>query len=600
MRVLLITDTERVLRVFEAMETKGLLQLRTVATLAQGEQEISASAPEVTFIQGRISGVCAEIELRHLRKVLPKGAKAVLLAGEAIDQAQAKKDGRPCIELSLEDEDLEEAVIAALTGVRRPAPKKGSAGQDSPAKGRAKSKEASTVPPEPAEQAGDEDVAPSEEFITEPSPEVADGPEAEEPPFEVALRETGTTEAESFAEVMRRGTAKIEAAGGDRLEVEDRVDIGSRFSLPVGESATPLRAYLEPEVPLSLDDYLHGEPLADAMRRAEEKKRPSWLIPLVLAFILIPLVSFLAGKKKALAPTPVNLAATSASRQLKRPGKVLAPSSAKSPLSKTTTVPSPSQSSALSTALTAALSTVPVIAPGMTAPAVRPSPPPAAHPVAVAATKPEATPVAKTAPPQVAKPTPTPTPKPAVKPVAKPEVKPTPKPEVKPAVRPEAKPVAKAPVAKPEVKQAATPAAKAAPAAVATLQPNAPPVPPAAKGGVKTLPQFMTSAKLDAAYGKSHPGWQRYTDSTAEYKTFKEDNLYKAVQVVAQGKESVPIALFRKLLLEFGGINRFRVESTEKSGDYLLERGVGAGGVAVTIYRKKNDHRMKGVVLYYR
>jgi hypothetical protein len=117
---------------------------------------------------------------------------------------------------------------------------------------------------------------------------------------------------------------------------------------------------------------------------------------------------------------------------------------------------------------------------------------------------------------------------------------------------------------------------------------------------VKKLPSILNRAKLDAAYGESHPGWQRFTDSKAEYKMFKEGNVYKAVQVVALGKESVPVPLLRELLREFGGVSRFSVQSVVKNGEYLMERGVAEGGMAVTIYRKQGDSKMRGVVLYYR
>ena len=80
-KVLLITDTERVQRIFEALEAKGMLQLRTAATLTQADAEISESAPDFTFVQSHISGFSAEIALRHLKKALPKGAKTILLAG---------------------------------------------------------------------------------------------------------------------------------------------------------------------------------------------------------------------------------------------------------------------------------------------------------------------------------------------------------------------------------------------------------------------------------------------------------------------------------------------------------------------------------------
>lgn len=147
------------------------------------------------------------------------------------------------------------------------------------------------------------------------------------------------------------------------------------------------------------------------------------------------------------------------------------------------------------------------------------------------------------------------------------------------------------PVAIPAAKQAAFPVAAPAPAPIAK---------PAVKAGIKTVPPFTAGAKLDAAYGKKHPGWQRYVDSKAEYKLFKEADLYKALQVIARGKEPVSDQLFKRMLLEFSGGDSFQVESAVQKGDYLVERGVAKGGAALTVYRKSNDHKMKALVLYYR
>ena len=97
--ILLITDTERVKRVFESLDKSGILKLRTAATLIQGEQEIAASAPEFTFVQSRISGFSSEILLRHLKKIVPKGANPILLTGDADEMAQAHQRAVPFLDL---------------------------------------------------------------------------------------------------------------------------------------------------------------------------------------------------------------------------------------------------------------------------------------------------------------------------------------------------------------------------------------------------------------------------------------------------------------------------------------------------------------------
>lgn len=70
--------------------------------------------------------------------------------------------------------------------------------------------------------------------------------------------------------------------------------------------------------------------------------------------------------------------------------------------------------------------------------------------------------------------------------------------------------------------------------------------------------------------------------------------------MIALSGQNVPEEIFRKALSEFGGIDSYRVQSTEQKQHYLIEHCTGQGYVALTIYRKASDRRMKGFVLFYR
>lgn len=120
------------------------------------------------------------------------------------------------------------------------------------------------------------------------------------------------------------------------------------------------------------------------------------------------------------------------------------------------------------------------------------------------------------------------------------------------------------------------------------------------RAGLEILPTLLEGLRLDADYGKSNPGWTRYVGARAEYKLFREGNLYRALQVIALSGETIPDQLFQRVLLEFGGSPSYRVESTGKKGDYHLEHGTVNGDVGLTIYRRKSDLKIKGVVVYYR
>jgi hypothetical protein len=139
------------------------------------------------------------------------------------------------------------------------------------------------------------------------------------------------------------------------------------------------------------------------------------------------------------------------------------------------------------------------------------------------------------------------------------------------------------PAAKPEAKPAAKPEAK-----------------PAIKAGLKTLPAIVSGTRLDAAYGKTHPGWQRYVGARVEFKVFKEAGLYRALQVLARSGQPIPDQLFARILVDFGGVNSYQVKSTSEKGKYLVEQGVTKGDVALTIYRNKGGRGTKAFVIYYR
>ena len=320
-RVLLITDTERVQRIFEALEEKGVLQLQTASTLTRGESEMTASPADFTFVQGRISGFSGEILLRHLDKILPKGAQLVLLAGDAEDAAHAKKHGRRSLDLSLSDELLEQTAHALVTGAAIPAAATGEAPhavKTAPAKAKpATPTPAVTDKPEqdkepvqsgphadvPEQEAGKKvsrqpvaDKPVAEKPVAEAS--VADKPVAEEPsvPSPAQVAEQG--EAVPFEEMMQRASANVGPLKPGLLEVEDRVELGKDVSAP--EKASDAAAGGEDkevdQVPAGA--FLVGESLADAMLRAEKKKerRPYRIILPALFLISIPLFFYFAGR----------------------------------------------------------------------------------------------------------------------------------------------------------------------------------------------------------------------------------------------------------------------------------------------------------------
>lgn len=482
--VLLISDTERVQRIFQTLEGEGVLKLHTASTLPSGEAQITASPCDFTFVQSRISGFSGDILLRHLEKMLKKGAVLVLLAGDTEDAEQARKHGRQAVDLTLADDLLARTLLAVVTGA--PIPRQGAI--EAPA----------AIKPAAAKQEAEPSVAPSDTEEEEAEPSAA---------FAVSPSRAADLQASPFEEAMQLAAANVAPVKASLLEIEERVEIGKGGAGTGTAPASPLSPAGQPVRP---DDFYAGETLLEAMRRAEKKKsrRPYLLIVPALVLVAIPFISYTVGKR-----SPVNSEIAPAFKPAGKP------------------------------------SASPPSLPPKSAPA---APPALAEKSGKASGQPTPTPAA----PQTAIPAPPPA----------------------TAARPE--PTAPA-------------AQKAAPPPPAAAKPTA-------KRGAERLPPVLEGTKPDPHYGKTHPGWERYLGLRAEYKLFRENNLYKALQVVPIAGGTISEDLFRRILREFGGAEDYRVESSDKKGGYLVEQCSTKGNTALTIYRNHNDRKMKGFVVYYR
>lgn len=521
-RVLLIADTERVQRIFQSIAEQGSLQLQTASTLPLGELELTSSSPEFTFVQSRISGFSGDILLRHLDKMLPSGGKLVLLAGDSEDAAQAKRQGRTSLDLTMTDAFLERSVAALLAGIPLPEPPvrelpveetpvqepqttKPQASETAATAQRAvaRTKVGATAPDATAVAFGKEDAAQGEKGGEAPvfvplqpkawEPEVFDSkaPEPEVPVPEVAgeysqvPRAAGKSSASAFEEAMKQAEADIAPIDASMLEVEDHVEVGKKV---VGEASRQTRstAATADEAMVSGGGDYAGETVAEALRKAQQVKQgkrrsPYLFIVPVLLILAVPLVSYLAGKMSA---------------------------PPEEPAAKPASPPAPER--APQTAQTAPKATAPVQSPTPGA-----TPPPKASPVQPAPSAP-----------------------------AKPQVAP--------------------------------------------------------KKGIEKLPEMLEGTKIDAEYGRKNPGWVRYVGLRAEYKLFKENNLYRAIQVIPVAGGVLSDDLFKRVLRQFGTVDSYRVESSAPKDGYVIEQCSAPGNLALTIYRQKDSSKIKALVVYYR
>jgi hypothetical protein len=589
--ILLISDSENVKRVFESLEKKELLQLRTAATLIQADQEIAASAPEVTFVQSRISGFSGEIILRHLKKVLPAGARIILLAGDPDDLVQAQKHAMPCLDTALEDEALAGAITDLLPGdgdagkdaaTRRPAPADSAgspqgadhgaaavaAGKGGSHHAPAKPKKAAAKAAEPVPKAA-APAAKAAETVSKTAEQVR--PPAGKPQQESGLAAAGQAAAsvalpaEHGQPAKKSPRAKADASaavtgpGGDSRQVPPAP----------GKLPEPAPDIVKLSTDLPLPDAKAGaESFAEIMRRASGNIDPAGSASFMADELFEPRKMEVRGDL----PQPAPMQTAPAAAEV-LDGVPLAEAMLQAEQKK--------ERPLWLYALALALVCIPVFsylagrqaAPPEPALAPRAGAYQSRHPVnkagAPAPVRTAATAANQANPALTAPAAPAANPAPAAAPLA--AAKPLAPPAGKPAALPAAKPV-----------------------------PVNPPPQPAAKAGLKALPAVVAQARLDAAYGTTHPGWQRYLGSTMEYKLFREGELYRALQVFARGGESIPDRLFKKALFEFGGVDSYLVQSASEKEKYLVEQGEAKNGVALTLYRNKADRRMKAFVLYYR
>ncbi|HJV33546.1 hypothetical protein [Geomonas sp.] len=557
-RVLLITDIERVQRVFQALEDEGVLQLQIVSTLALSDEELAQYHPDHIFAQSRISGFSSDVALRNLRKGLPPETRIVLLPVDESDLAQARKQAKLFLSLGRDDaalaegvrrmlspeghaglhpsEAAEEAAPAVAVGAKQEAVKKGRAVKGAARRPRAKAGAAAERGEQPAKATA---TAGRRKPASEAAPPATPVVPEEQTPEPLAAPEAPVAGPETFAEAMQRAAAKQAqdlVAPGPAPEPSPSSDRSDR-----SDSAAP-EEIDEETLPVEAVPSAEPETLANGRLHAG-KSKPRWIVALLLALLFVPIAYF--------------------ATILLRQGKPH-----KSP---------------------------PAIAP---APATSPTPSRVAPPVSSSPSRPQTTPPL----PQPVQP---PRPKPA--PPAAVTVPPAanPVPQAKPAL-----PAAQAPAPSTPGRQATS---TSVPGTHAPLQPSAgrstpakvqsapaaPAAKPAVKAGLKALPPFMAGVSVDPAYGARHPGWQRYLGARGEYKIYREGDLYRALQIIALPGQSIPDDIYQRSLLEFGGIDSYRVQSSERKGSLLIEHGEAKGGIGVIVYRKLKDLSMKGLVIYY-
>lgn len=113
------------------------------------------------------------------------------------------------------------------------------------------------------------------------------------------------------------------------------------------------------------------------------------------------------------------------------------------------------------------------------------------------------------------------------------------------------------------------------------------------------LPAFIPEQGVDAAYGKAHPGWEKYVTDKLEFKVYREKDYIKALQVIDLSGGAITEAYFKDVLKEVVGNSNYAVATKAEKGNYLIEKGsISAGGRIIT-YRDKSNLHLKGFVVHF-
>jgi len=114
---------------------------------------------------------------------------------------------------------------------------------------------------------------------------------------------------------------------------------------------------------------------------------------------------------------------------------------------------------------------------------------------------------------------------------------------------------------------------------------------------LRSLPSFIPVQAPDTGYGKTHPGWERYLNPSAEFRVYRDKGAIRAIQVIDRGKGGIAPGLFESALTELAGSSSYLVETREGKGSYIIERGRLKNGAGVIVYRKEPGQKVKAFVV---
>lgn len=115
--------------------------------------------------------------------------------------------------------------------------------------------------------------------------------------------------------------------------------------------------------------------------------------------------------------------------------------------------------------------------------------------------------------------------------------------------------------------------------------------PIAKKSAVSTLPSFIPQAGLDSSFASQKPGWERYVDTTLDYRVYRPAGKIMALQVLGVNNHEISEPKLKSLLIELVGDGEYRVKLREQKHGYYVSRATVGQKAELLIYRKKTAIR---------
>lgn len=112
------------------------------------------------------------------------------------------------------------------------------------------------------------------------------------------------------------------------------------------------------------------------------------------------------------------------------------------------------------------------------------------------------------------------------------------------------------------------------------------------------LSALVTNCTRDDSFSARKPGWERYVGKSYECRFFRSNGQIKAVQVMANPRQTISDAFMNSVLERLAGNTGFNVNFTEQKHGYLIQSASAVDKKAdLLVYRKKKSGEIRAFVV---